>query len=216
MNTNSTSITRRQALKTVTVAALGAGLAGRLAAQDTNAALHAADASRPRSPTAIRHSDVIFMGAQEKAIYEIYGATVVSWGSRPNSDEPKVVAWFSTRVGDACALGIRYCAGAAFRTAFAGMMDFDPDWRASLCLNLEGNPFTIPWLWDNKHKETGEPAYWFCSSAPGIGSTSSTRSPSPPRPMSMGCTSTITTVRRARNSTAAASAGIAWPHSTSL
>lgn len=38
MNTNSTSITRRQALKTVAATALGAGLAGRLAAQDPPAA----------------------------------------------------------------------------------------------------------------------------------------------------------------------------------
>ena len=58
MNANSTSITRRQALKTVTVAALGAGLAGRLAAQDTNAAKPAAAESTPRMPdspwTAVR------------------------------------------------------------------------------------------------------------------------------------------------------------------
>ena len=38
MNTNSTSITRRQALKTVAATALGAGFAGRLAAQDPPAA----------------------------------------------------------------------------------------------------------------------------------------------------------------------------------
>jgi hypothetical protein len=38
MNTTNTSITRREALKTVAVTALGAGLTGRLAAQDANAA----------------------------------------------------------------------------------------------------------------------------------------------------------------------------------
>ena len=37
MNTTSTSITRRQALKSVTIAALGAGLAGRLAAHHRSA-----------------------------------------------------------------------------------------------------------------------------------------------------------------------------------
>ena len=50
MNTTSTSITRRQALKSVTIAALGAGLAGRLAAQDANAAKPDAAASTPRMP----------------------------------------------------------------------------------------------------------------------------------------------------------------------
>ena len=38
MNTNSTSITRREALKAVAVTALGIGITGRLTAQDTNAA----------------------------------------------------------------------------------------------------------------------------------------------------------------------------------
>ncbi|NOZ22362.1 MAG: hypothetical protein GXP25_14880, partial [Planctomycetes bacterium] len=60
-----------------------------------------------------------------------------------------------------------YCGGAAFRTAFAAMMDFDPNWRDSRCLTIEGEPITIPWLWDHKHKKTGEPAYWFCTNAPG-------------------------------------------------
>lgn len=119
------------------------------------------------APAGIRHSDVIFMGSKEKAIYEIYGATVVSWGGHAHTGDAKAVAQFAARVKDAHDLGMRYCAGAAFRTAFAGMMDFDPDWRDSLCLNIEGKPITVPWLWDQKHKKTGEPAYWFCTSAPG-------------------------------------------------
>jgi len=50
MNTNSPSITRRQALKTVAATALGAGLAGRLAAQDPQAAKPA-----PSLPKAMLH-----------------------------------------------------------------------------------------------------------------------------------------------------------------
>lgn len=115
----------------------------------------------------LKHSDVIFMGPREKQIYEIYGATVVSWGGHAYSDDPKAISQFAARVKDAHDLGMRYCAGAAFRTAFAGMMDFDPDWRESLCLTIEGKPITVPWLWDHKHQKTGEPAYWFCTSAPG-------------------------------------------------
>lgn len=118
-------------------------------------------------PAMIRHSDVIFMGPTAKAIYEVYGATVVSWGGHAHSGDPKAVAQFAARVKDAHDLGMRYCAGAAFRTAFAGMMDFDASWRDSLCLSIEGKPITVPWLWDHKHTKTGEPAYWFCTSAPG-------------------------------------------------
>jgi len=47
MNTNSTSITRRQALQTVAATALGAGLAGRLAAQDPQAAKPAPSLLKP-------------------------------------------------------------------------------------------------------------------------------------------------------------------------
>ena len=47
MNTNRTSITRRQALKTVAATALGAGLAGQLAAQDPQAAKPAPSLPKP-------------------------------------------------------------------------------------------------------------------------------------------------------------------------
>ncbi|MEW6355010.1 MAG: hypothetical protein AB1696_01685 [Planctomycetota bacterium] len=117
--------------------------------------------------TSIKRSDVIFMGAREKEIYEIYGATLVSWGGKPWTDNEKAIKEFQERVKVAHDLGIRYSAGAAFRTAFVGMMDFDANWRDSLCLTIEGKPITVPWLWDHKHKKTGEPAYWFCTNAPG-------------------------------------------------
>ncbi|NOZ22336.1 MAG: hypothetical protein GXP25_14750, partial [Planctomycetes bacterium] len=115
----------------------------------------------------IKRSDVVFMGAKDKGIYEIYGATVVSWGSRPWGDTENAIKQFRERVKIAHDLGMRYCGGAAFRTAFAAMMDFDPNWRDSRCLTIEGKPITIPWLWDHKHKKTGEPAYWFCTNSPG-------------------------------------------------
>jgi len=115
---------------------------------------------------AIRHSDVVLMGERSKDVYKIYGATVVSWGGRAWKDEAGPIEEFRKRVRTAHDLGIRYCAGAAFRTAFAEMIDFDPRWRDSRCLTVEGQPFTVPWLWDQKHKD-GHPAYWFCTNAPG-------------------------------------------------
>ena len=69
MNTNSASITRRQALKTVTVTALGAGLAGRLAAQDTHAAKPApAPAAKP--PNSIRQPRIPRVAARFVNIYK--------------------------------------------------------------------------------------------------------------------------------------------------
>jgi len=115
----------------------------------------------------VKRSDVVFMGARGKEIHGIYGATMVSWGGKPWGDNEKAVAQFRTRVKEAQDMGMRYCGGAAFRTAFRGMMDFDENWRDNRCLTIEGKPITVPWLWDQKHKKTGEPAYWFCTNAPG-------------------------------------------------
>lgn len=99
-------------------------------------------------------------------IREIYDATVVSWGGMAGKDDVKPIVEFRNRVQDAHDLGMRYCQDAAFRTGFARMIDFDPKWRDRLCLNIEGKPIMIPWLWDQKHKD-GHPAYWFCTNAPG-------------------------------------------------
>lgn len=115
---------------------------------------------------AIKHSDVVFMGPGSKDVCEIYGTTVISWGGRPWGDVPKAIEEFRKRVEMAHSLGIRYCAGAAFRTDFAGMIDFNSQWRDCRCLSIDGQPITVPWLWDHKHKD-GHPAYWFCSNAQG-------------------------------------------------
>ncbi|MCE5219177.1 hypothetical protein LLH03_19350 [bacterium] len=113
----------------------------------------------------VKHSDVVFMGPKSVDVYKAYGATMVSWGGGAASEAPKDVASFAQRVKDAHDLGIRYCAGLAFRTAFARMIDFDPNFLESVCRNLKGEPITVPWLWDLNHK--GHPAYWFCTNAPG-------------------------------------------------
>ena len=112
----------------------------------------------------LRRSDVVFMGASAPQVYKDYGTTVVSWGDRPWTQEPNVVADFARRLKAARDLGIVYLPGAAFRTAFAGMIDYDPNFMDSVCRNLDGAPITVPWLWDQKHK--GFPAYWFCTNSP--------------------------------------------------
>lgn len=113
----------------------------------------------------VRRSDVVFMGAKEGTVYDAYGATMVSWGGQAANDSEQAVAQFAARVQAAHDRGMRYCAGLAFRTAFARMIDFDPDFMASVCRTLDGEPILVPWLWDHKHK--GHPAYWFCTNAPG-------------------------------------------------
>ena len=130
------------------------------------ATLAAAAAEPLAAGPTLKHSDVVFMGAASKDLYDIYGATVVSWGGRAYRDDARSINEFRRRVQEAHDFGIRYSSGAAFRTAFAGMIDFDPQWRDSLVLTIERQPMTIPWLWDQKHK-AGHPAYWFCTNAPG-------------------------------------------------
>jgi len=113
----------------------------------------------------IKKSDVVFMGAKTADIYKVYGATLVSWGGRPWGDNEKAIKSFEERVRTAHELGMRYCAGAAFRTAFAKMIDFDENFMDSVCRRLDGEPILVPWLWDHQHK--GHPAYWFCTNSPG-------------------------------------------------
>lgn len=114
---------------------------------------------------AVRRSDVVFMGVKSEDEYRRYGGTIVSWGGRPWGDNVKAVTRFREQVELSHALGMKHCGGAAFRTAFAGMIDFDPDFMDSVCRDLDGKPILVPWLWDHKHK--GHPAYWFCTNAPG-------------------------------------------------
>ncbi|MBM3497248.1 MAG: hypothetical protein FJX74_01135 [Armatimonadetes bacterium] len=114
----------------------------------------------------VKRSDVVFMGPKSGDIYDAYGATMVSWGGGAWSEDPKAVEQFGRRVQDAHDRGMRYCAGLAFRTAFAKMIDFDEErFMESVCRTLDGEPITVPWLWDHAHK--GHPAYWFCTNAPG-------------------------------------------------
>jgi hypothetical protein len=105
------------------------------------------------------------MGASSPEVYEALGATVVSWGGRPNPEREGALNWYLNRVRAARAMGIRYLPGAAFRTAFAGMIDYDENFMDSVCRALDGEPILVPWLWDHEHK--GHPAYWFCTNAPG-------------------------------------------------
>jgi hypothetical protein len=113
----------------------------------------------------LKRSDVVFMGASSPELYEQYGTTVVSWGGRPWGDADWAFKHHFDRVRAAREMGIKYLPGAAFRTASAHMIDHDPDFMDSVCRSLEGEPITVPWLWDHEHK--GHPAYWFCTNAPG-------------------------------------------------
>jgi len=102
----------------------------------------------------IRRSDVVFMYDNPK-LYGAYGCTVLGWAGR--GDAKCVEA--------AHAQGVRlFSASVGFRTEFAAMIDFSPDFLDAACRNLAGEPFIVPWLWDHKHK--GQPAWWFCTNSP--------------------------------------------------
>lgn len=102
----------------------------------------------------IRHSDVVFM-YDNPELYTAYGCTVLGWaGSRA----PERIALAHQR-------GVRHFAvSIGFRTEFAGMIDFTPQFMDATCRNFAGEPFIVPWLWDHKHK--GQPAWWFCTNSP--------------------------------------------------
>jgi hypothetical protein len=113
----------------------------------------------------VKHSDVVFMGAKDAELYDAYQATMVSWGGQVWQDTDAARKHFVKGVDAAHQRGMRYCAGLAFRTAFAKMIDFDEGFEDSICRRLDGEKLLVPWLWDHEHK--GHPAYWFCTNAPG-------------------------------------------------
>jgi len=103
---------------------------------------------------AIRRSDVVFMYDNPK-LYRAYGCTALGWAG----------SWDARRVEAAHAQGVRlFAASVGFRTEFAAMIDFSPDFLEAACRNLAGEPFIVPWLWDHKHK--GQKAWWFCTNSP--------------------------------------------------
>lgn len=114
----------------------------------------------------LKRSDVVFMGAARKEVYQIYGATVVDWGGHAYADTDKSIADFRARVKTAQDLGIHYNAGIGMLTEFLGMIKSEPNHQRAICRTIDQKPITVPWLWD--HKVDGElgKAYWFCSNSP--------------------------------------------------
>jgi hypothetical protein len=104
------------------------------------------------------------MGPASVDVYEQYGATVVSWGGRPWGTDEGALEHYRVLVDAAQERGMHYSGGAAFRTAFAGVIDSEPGFMDSVCRGLDGEPMTVPWLWDQTHG--GHPAYWFCTNSP--------------------------------------------------
>ncbi len=119
-------------------------------------------AERPR----LNASDVVFMYVPRSAtLYDAYSGTVVGWAGRARSKNQQDVQWFRQRVEEAQKRGLRYCGSVDFVVDFAGFIEFRPEsFAEAICRDLDGNPITVPWLWDHKHK--GHPAYWFCTNNP--------------------------------------------------
>ena len=114
----------------------------------------------------LKASDVVFMYApRDPALYDAYAGTVVGWAGRARSKSSQDAQWFRQRVEEAQKKGLRYCGSVDFVVDFAGFIDFRPDrFMEAVCRDLDGNPITVPWLWDHRYK--GHPAYWFCTNNP--------------------------------------------------
>ena len=117
---------------------------------------------RPR----LKASDVVFMYfPKDPSLYDVYSGTVVGWAERAPSRNENHIAWFKGIVEEAHRRGLLYCGSIDFVVDFGGFIDFCPDnFMDSVCRDLDGNPITVPWLWDHKHK--GHSAYWFCTNSP--------------------------------------------------
>jgi len=116
----------------------------------------AATTSADRSPRAVRRSDVVFMYDNPEK-YEAYGCTVLGWAGSGSAERIKLahskgIRLFSTSVG--------------FLTEFRRVIDFDDDFLDAACRNFAGEPYIVPWLWDDRHKHKGQPAWWWCTNSP--------------------------------------------------
>ncbi|MCS7191916.1 MAG: beta-galactosidase [Armatimonadetes bacterium] len=122
------------------------------------------DGNFPKRPK-LKASDTVFMTCPETQLYEVYSGTVVCWAGRAKSKNLKDVREFHQQVKEAHKRKLRYCGNVDFVCDFAGFIDFRPEnFAEAICCDLDGNPITVPWLWDHKHK--GHPAYWFCTNNP--------------------------------------------------
>ncbi len=120
----------------------------------------------------IKRSDVVFTHFVEPDVYRHYGTTLVAWGFRPKIEkkiwEPsgsQLIAEWQRRVTDAHSVGARYQARVELDAGWRGMIEFDPNFRESLCIDLAGKPITY-WFWPYTYK--GNPPYYFCTNAPGF------------------------------------------------
>lgn len=113
----------------------------------------AADRDVP-PPHTLRCSDVVFMYDDPK-YYELYGCTVLGWAGWPSAKH----------IEEAHAKGVRlFATSVGFVTESSRMIDFSPKFLDAACRNFEGQPFAVPWLWDQKHK--GQTAWWWCTNSP--------------------------------------------------
>lgn len=128
--------------------------------------LSAAQANDSGPSRPLNHSDVVFMGGADKAVYEAYATTVVDWGGHAWSDNDKAKTEFRTRVKLAQDLGIQYNAGIGMLTEFLGMIKSCSEHERAICRTLDGKPITVPWLWDHKVDGQLGKAWWFCSNSP--------------------------------------------------
>lgn len=120
----------------------------------------------PMQRPTLNASDVVFMTApRNEALYDAYAGTVVGWAGRAPSRQPQHLQWFRQQVEKAKQRNLRYCGNVDFVVDFGGFIDFRPNtFMEAVCRDLDGNPITVPWLWDHQHK--GHPAYWFCTNNP--------------------------------------------------
>jgi hypothetical protein len=112
-----------------------------------------ADRNAP-PPRTLRHSDVVFMFDDPKQ-YDPYGCTVLGWAG-----------WAGAKhIEEAHAKGVRlFATSIGFLTESSRVIDYSPNFLDAACRNFEGQPFAVPWLWDQKHK--GQPAWWWCTNSP--------------------------------------------------
>ena len=112
----------------------------------------------------IRRSDVVFATQATPEVYQQYRATMLAWGFRPwKLSGKEFYAEWKRGVDETHRAGLRYQARVELDAGWRGMIDFDPTFQKSACLDLEGNPI-IYRFWNSQYK--GHPPYYFCTNSP--------------------------------------------------
>lgn len=113
----------------------------------------------------LQRSDVLLARPGSMEDYRRYRATALAWGFLPEPDRRGLPpdGEMLRAVDEAHRCGVRFQGRVELDADWMGMIDFDPDYMASVVRDLDDRPQATWWT----HHYKGQPSWHFCTNAPG-------------------------------------------------